>query len=342
MKTFKRVEVIDFFRGLSIVGVVMYHLISLYMTSLPSIIKYAANVGSSGVLIFFFCSGFSLHYSQQQKPVTIMDFLKKKISNIYLPYMAVIFISALIPVMVTPVGGNRVVAVLSHVFQFRIFNNMYFDCFGGHWWYMGTLFQFFLMFFILERIMKKIGEARYLIFCCMISISYVICLVIFDCENSRILSRVCFKYLFEYGFGMVVANAHLSGRLSKYKIKQSELFWVGIIGVVLLGISSKNAIGRLLNDVPGFIGIVCLFYWLYRLENNWINHIILWFGNISFEWYLTHMLIFSCVFMLSDGTIKADFMCATIALVTSCLAALIFKKTIRVIDAKWKYAKRKS
>lgn len=44
------------------------------------------------------------------------------------------------------------------------------------------------------------------------------------------------------------------------------------------------------------------------------------------------MLIFSCVFTLSDGSIKADFICATIALVTSVLWALTFKKLVRIIS----------
>lgn len=332
MRKFERVEVIDFFRGLSIVGVVVYHLISLYMVSLPSVIKYAANVGSSGVLIFFFCSGFAMHYSQQQKALGFINFLKKKMSKIYLPYIFFIFISACIPVMMIPVGGNRIIAVLSHVFQFRIFSNLYFDCFGGHYWYMGTLFQFILLFFSLEKIMKKMGEIRYLVLCCMISIGYAIGLVIFKWENSIILSRLCFKYIVEYGFGMVVASTFLNGKLSEYKIKQYQLFLYGIIGVVLLGISSKNAIGRTLNDIPAFIGVICLFFWLYRLNYSWINRVILWFGNISFEWYLTHMLIFSCVFTLSDGSIKADFICAIIALVTSVLWASIFKKLVRIIS----------
>lgn len=330
MCKFERVEVIEFFRGLSIIGVVMYHLISLYMTSLPSMVKFAANVGSSGVLIFFFCSGFVTHYSQQRKPLVFIDFLKKKMNKIYLPYIVFIFISACIPTMIIPVEGNRIIAVLSHVFQFRIFSNLYFDCFGGHYWYMGTLFQFFLLFFLLEEIMKKMGEVRYLVFCCIISIGYVICLVIFKCENSMILSRLCFKYIVEYGLGMVVASAFLNRKLSEYKIKQYELFLCGIIGVVLLGISSKNAIGRLLNDIPAFIGVVCLFFWLYRLNYTRINRLILWFGNISFEWYLTHMLIFSCIFTLSDGTFKADFICAIIALAASVLSALIFKKLIQI------------
>ena len=154
-----RIEEIDFFRGLSIMGVIMYHLISKYMVSMPSIVKYAANVGSSGVLIFFFCSGFSLYYSYKKHPVDFCSFLKKKIDKIYIPYIFCVVVSALIPFMSTPNDGNRVVAVLSHVFQFRIFSKMYFESFGGHWWYLGTLFQFFILFYLLEKLMQKLGGA---------------------------------------------------------------------------------------------------------------------------------------------------------------------------------------
>ena len=58
------IEVLDYFRGLAIICVVLYHLISLYMKSLPGIIRFVANAGSSGVLVFFFCSGFSLWLSE--------------------------------------------------------------------------------------------------------------------------------------------------------------------------------------------------------------------------------------------------------------------------------------
>ena len=57
----------DYFRGLAIICVVLYHLISLYMKSLPGIIRFATNARSSGVLVFFFCSGFSLWLSEYRR-----------------------------------------------------------------------------------------------------------------------------------------------------------------------------------------------------------------------------------------------------------------------------------
>ena len=80
----KRILVIDFLRGMSILGVVFYHLISLYMTSLPGVIRYAANAGSSGVLIFFFCSGFSLHLSNHKKHLSYIEKGKKNLFAIYI------------------------------------------------------------------------------------------------------------------------------------------------------------------------------------------------------------------------------------------------------------------
>jgi len=47
-----QIAYIGFFKGLSIIGIAIYHLISLFMSSFPKTIKYAANIGSSAVLIF--------------------------------------------------------------------------------------------------------------------------------------------------------------------------------------------------------------------------------------------------------------------------------------------------
>ena len=262
--------------------------------------------------------------------MTFIAFLKKKVSKIYVPYIIVVLVSALIPVMHTPECGNRIIAVLSHTFQFRIFSNMYFESFGGHWWYLGTLFQFYLLFCLLEKIMQKINGG-YLLLCAGISIGYVICLAMLRCENSLILSRLCFKYFLEFGAGMVVADAYLNGKLDKYRINQWVTFFVGTIGVALLGLSSASALGRLLNDVPGFVGILCLFYWLYRFDIKWINQLILWFGGISFEWYLLHMLVFSCVFAISNGTLKVDLICAAVSLIIGCVINVALKKLLTAL-----------
>lgn len=66
-KNNNRIEIVDYFRGLAIICVVLYHLISLYMKSLPGIIRFATNARSSGVLVFFFCSGFSLWLSEYRR-----------------------------------------------------------------------------------------------------------------------------------------------------------------------------------------------------------------------------------------------------------------------------------
>lgn len=328
----KRIEIIDYFRGLSILGVVFYHLISIYMTSLPMIIKYAANVGSSGVLIFFFCSGFSLHYVYRRKQPNFFDFIKNKIKKIYIPYIGIILVSAVIPVMDVSEGGNRIIAILSHVFQFRIFSKMYFSVFGGHWWYLGTLFQFYLLFFLMEKILRKIGGTKYGILCVAISCGYVISIAILGLESNVVLSRLCLKYFMEFGLGMVVAERYLDKQLEKHNVVQPIVLVTGLLGVVLLGVSSKTAIGRLLNDIPGFFGIICLFYWSYKLNVKWFHKGILWISKISFEWYMTHMMVFSCIFWFSDATLQMDFICAVCALVISCLVAIAYQKLIKVMN----------
>ena len=268
LKTDDRVEVIDFFRGISIIGIIFYHLISLYMLSMPQIVKYGANLGSSGVLIFFFCSGFSLYYSQQRKPKSWGLFIRKKIVAIYFPYIIVVIVSALFADRLFPDVKRKFIAVLSHVLQFRIISKQYFESFGGHWWYLGTLFQFFILFFALKKILDRLGEKKFLLFCLTISIGYVGLLAFLKQDNNIVLVRLFPKYLIEFGFGMVIAKMIMAGELHKIKIDRSKYFCIGVLGVVILGFSGASTIGRLLNDIPSFVGIISLAFWGYGSVNS--------------------------------------------------------------------------
>lgn len=54
----KKLEVIDYLRGFSILTIVLMHLIQSY--SIPQIIRTASSFGGAGVHVFILCSGFGL------------------------------------------------------------------------------------------------------------------------------------------------------------------------------------------------------------------------------------------------------------------------------------------
>lgn len=328
----KRILVIDFLRGMSILGVVFYHLISLYMTSLPGVIRYAANAGSSGVLIFFFCSGFSLHLSNHKKHLSYISFLLKKVRKIYLPYIFIVLVTACIPFI--QIEGSRVMAILSHIFQFRIFNLQYFEVFGGHWWYLGTLFQFYIIFYVLERILDRISEKNFVIICSLLSVIYVIILAFFNLQDNNIFTRLFPKYLLEFSVGMAGAELCLKGKLEEIRVSPKVLVAIALGGIALLGLSSRNSMGRLLNDIPGFVGFLCLFIWIYLLKIKWIDRIVFWISNISFEWYLIHMLIFTIIFHFISGTILLDIMGGIIAIILSIAIAYVYHYFLKNISGK--------
>lgn len=326
-KTGQRIEAIDYFRGIAIIGVVVYHLISQYMSSLPTIFKYGANLGSSGVLVFFLCSGFSLYYSQQRHPKSWLVFIKKKIVTIYLPYIFVVFVTALFASTLFPEVKSIFIAVLSHVFQFRIFSKQYFQSFGGHWWYLGTLFEFFICFYPLKKLMDKVGNHAFLAFCIIISVAYVILLALLGQDNNVVLIRFFPKYMIEFGFGMIIAKELLSERL-KIKVNHSILLGVGAIGIIILGLSGGSPIGRLLNDIPSFIGVTSLLFWSYLVMPKTLIKFGLILSKISFELYLTHILVFSCVFSFSNGTVLSDGLCAVFAVSIALVVAYCYHRVI--------------
>lgn len=89
----RRLVVVDFLRGFSIFTIVLMHLVQSY--PLPGFLQKATSLGGAGVHVFILCSGFGLYLSSLYKPLTYGQFLKRRFSKVYIPYLIVVIISAL-------------------------------------------------------------------------------------------------------------------------------------------------------------------------------------------------------------------------------------------------------
>ena len=151
----KHYEVISFIRGFSILTIVLMHLLQGYIKSCPSVMIKASAIGGTGVHVFFFCSGFGLYLSYLRKPIGFVDFMKKRMLKIYVPYIIVIFISAFVPFMF---NGNRIQAFLSHLFLYKMFIPEYESSFGNQFWFISTLIQLYIVFIPLCNIKRKLEK----------------------------------------------------------------------------------------------------------------------------------------------------------------------------------------
>ena len=131
-------RIIDYLRGYSIFTIVVFHLINKF--HLPELLSYAINFGGAGVHVFIFCSGFGLCMSQTNKPLNYIGFLRRRFLKTYVPYIIVIAISASIPFVY--IGKDKCLAVLSHVFLFKMFDERLMSSFGIQFWFMSVIIQF--------------------------------------------------------------------------------------------------------------------------------------------------------------------------------------------------------
>ena len=68
-----------------------------------------------------------------------------------------------------------------------------------------------------------------------------------------------------------------------------------MIGIILTGFAGlKGGIWKLYNDVPSMMGYLSVLLIIYKLKIKFINNVFIFTNKISYEWYLVHILVFSC------------------------------------------------
>lgn len=316
-------DLISYLKGISIIAIILYHLVYNFL-DVPNIIKLGSSFGGAGVHIFFLCSGFGLYLSYLKKGFDYKTYICKRIKRVYLPYVFIIFISFLVPFMFE--GPNKIVALLSHIFLFKMFIPEYEESFGIQMWYISTIIQFYFIYPILLKIINKIELKKVFLLSVVISFLWAIFISFSGLYTERIWSSFFLQYLWEFVLGMVIAKYfYKNNKIIGSDINIIYYFIIFIISFCIFALMSvKGGIIKNFNDPFSALSLISLCLILYRI--NFLKKIINYFGEISYELYLVHYMVYMCVFELIKMPLYLN---AIIAIVLSIIISIIYNYTIK-------------
>lgn len=321
---YRQYEIIDFFKGFSILTIVVMHLIQGFIIALPEFIKTASSLGGTGVHIFIFCSGFGLYLSQLNNPKNYMEFIKTRFKKIYIPYIVIILICFCIPFMYT--GEHRIIALLSHIFCFKMFVQEYEYSFLGPTWFVSTIIQFYLIFIPLCALKKKMKTYRFAVMGLIISIIWWILVYLLGKSEIRVWNSFFLQYLWEFILGMCIAD--ILFRKKDINVNVIILIISAILGLAVEGILGiKGGSFKVFNDIFALIGYGSLVILLYHIRL--FNKIILKLSQFSYEWFLVHMLVFLIIFRVNPNTFVSQLCLGLIAFAISILIAYIYSLFVK-------------
>lgn len=273
---------------------------------LPWKIAQMSAVGGSGVHVFFFCSGFGLFLSYSRKENGFVEFLKRRFFKIYIPYIFVVIISAILPLVLVDIeplyeGENILTAVLSHVFLFKMFVPELEGSFGEQLWFVSTLFQFYFVFVLLYKIKKRIHNNKaFFAASFVISMVWWILTAFLGIYEERIWGSFFLQYLWEFSLGMCVADYLQQG--NDILLRGRYLVVGACLGIgVTVAMVSVGGIFTAFNDVFAMVGYTSLVLLLYILILRFapmLEKMFDYLSKISYEWYLTHILTIHIVYSL--------------------------------------------
>jgi peptidoglycan/LPS O-acetylase OafA/YrhL len=328
----KRIELVEFLKGYSILTIILFHF--LQRLQIPNIGGKLIGFGGTGVHLFILLSGFGLYYSHVHKPLGFIAFLKKRISKIYFPYIAIVLVSALITLFI-PIYQNSWYALGGHIFLYKMFDESIIGSYGYPLWFISMIIQFYLVFNLLVWFKVKIGNKWFIVICLIISLLWTGLVIGLGKETLRVWNSFFLRYLWEFAIGMVIAYEFKRNNYQfKISIKTSYILIIGLVNCALYaGLALKGGeIGKMTNDIPALIGYSSLAIWVYLAGIKVINSFFLYTGKISYSMYLLHTLVLMIVLYQME-TVNL-YIALVIALISVYLISGLFQKSVNFICQK--------
>ncbi len=343
----QRIEYIDFAKGYAIFTIVCYH--ALQQVDLSPLWQRAIIFGGTGVHLFFLLSGFGLAWSSAVESVGA--FYLRRMSKVWLPYVVVLTISwaAAAWMGVFPDGWD---AWLAGVGLYQMFSEQYIESFGGHFWFVSAIFQFYLVFPLLVRLQKSMTPTQFLLLTCSLSVGWWLVVYFSGKSELRVWNSFFLQFLWEFAIGMVLAKkmrqeAGTFRNIQNLVEGNSRYSWIFLpIGLfftaVMIGMILKlGEAGRIFNDVPALFGYTALSIFVYQAGRKWLpwlNRFFLWINGFSYTLYLIHVLMLHLCLMLMYGT-KFGFATLTLYLALVLPVAWLLEPVLRK-TTEWAVNKR--
>ena len=285
---------LDLIRFISCISVLLYHL---------NIIRG----GYLAVCTFFVLTGYLSCFSLFKKEkISILEYYKNRFLHIYLPLVLVVFISIAVISFIPNINWlnlkpETTSVLLSYNNFWQINANLdYFtrhiDSPFMHFWYIGILLQFEIVFPFIFLLLNKIAKKHSKFICVFLSLLTLGLTTYFSVKsiNSDIMSSYynTFTRLFSIFFGITLAfiNNYLKPKgYTKNKNINSIIFYLLLSCLIIMFIfidakSNYYQIGMILTT---FVSTILINYSIYEDEKiNIFDKIIKSLSSISYEIYL--------------------------------------------------------
>lgn len=293
-----RIEYIDFAKGWAIFSIVCYH--ALQRVELSALWQKAIVFGGTGVHLFFLLSGFGLAMSKSSDSALL--FYKRRLVKVWLPYVLVLTISLLAAVFFN-FFPDRFDAWLAGVGLYQMFSERYIESFGGHFWFVSAIVQFYFAFPFLLWLKRNLNN-DWLFFGLSLAVSVVWWLTVYFLGkgDSRVWNSCFLQFLWEFALGMALADGT---RRTGHGARQfwNCAWWVYLpialifSGVMILMILEMGDAGKIFNDIPALIGYTAFSIFFFQIGDKFLpplKRFFLWVGGFSYSLYLVHILVLEC------------------------------------------------
>ncbi|HEB62824.1 MAG TPA: acyltransferase [Bacteroidetes bacterium] len=340
----KRIHFIDFAKGFAIFTIVLFHL--LQKIHLSPLFQSAIEFGGSGVHLFFMLSGFGLFMSKRRSP---LEFYQRRFAKIYLPYFLVLTISLLVNFLV-PLYHDGFQAYLAGIFLYQMFFGHFMEAFGGHFWFISTIIQLYLLYPLFAYLHQKLGDKKFLLLSLFVSASYWVFLSYFDLLLDRSWTCSFLQFFWVFSLGMVLANQYKTSGFEFWSFNCKVYILLAIVGVSVATVLLIHwgMVGKVFNDIPVFVGYTSIAIIAYKFSIRFSSksfQIFSKIGEYSYSIYLVHVLIISLLlYALEAASIDRNFIIIILFVPFIFLASWVYAKLsivfTRFIEKLFSYSNR--
>lgn len=287
-----RFEFVDFARGYAILGIVLYH--AAQRLDLTGWQRQAIELGGTGVHLFFLLSGLGLAMSWKGQAAA---FYRRRLTRVWFPYALALTLSwaAAAFLHFFPDGWEE---WLAGVALYQMFSSAWMESFGGHFWFVSAIVQFYIVFPLLMRLLERMGAARFVALCAAVSVVWWLAVWAMGKESARAWNSFFLQFLWEFGIGMALGlrlRARFAPLPRALTLPAAAYLPIAALAIGLTAVLAKfgGSQGRIFNDVPALAGYAALCFVVYAFSKRFfppLRDAVLWVSGIGYSLYLVHIL----------------------------------------------------